>query len=469
MSSRSVYSASTPEASDFPVARTAGASQESMVSEPPTPPELTEDASNQVGGWRARYVVVEGIVKNNVGLLLVMSAQAFFSLMNVAVKKLNSIDPPVSTFELIAVRMGITYLCSMIYMLCTKVPDPWFGPKGVRLLLVFRGFSGFFGLFGIYYSLQYLSLSDATVLTFLAPLCTGISGAIFLKENYTKNQAFASICSLFGVVLIARPVFLFGNGDSTIPQLAPTDSEKGTPEERLVAVGFALMGVLGSTGAYTSITAIGKRAHPLHAMTSFSVQSVIAASVAMFIKKTPFSIPTQVEWLSLLVMIGIFGFVAQILLTMGLQREAAGRASIAVYTQVNRAILIPSAFFSLVRYLSPSAQVIFAGILERIFFNPTPSILSVIGTVIILSAALYVVVTKDQRKKNNSSIRLSGAPDGALEEGLLDGLLAEHTEDGAPQKDCRSTQKAHTRTRGDDNDEETTALPLAQGSANIKA
>ncbi len=51
--------------------------------------------------------------------------------------------------------------------------------------------SRFFGLFGIYFSLKYLSLSDATVLTFLAPFCTGIAGAVFLKERYTYREALA--------------------------------------------------------------------------------------------------------------------------------------------------------------------------------------------------------------------------------------------------------------------------------------
>ena len=72
-------------------------------------------------------------------------------------------------------------------MFAAKIPDPFLGPKGVRMLLLTRGFSGlvlrhilsnianitiparsFFGLFGIYYSLQYLSLSDATVLTYVS-------------------------------------------------------------------------------------------------------------------------------------------------------------------------------------------------------------------------------------------------------------------------------------------------------------
>jgi len=463
MSSRNAYTALTPDYADFAIPHTAGLSQDAAVSEPPTPEELTDAEAQQTGRWRATYVTTVEIVKSNTGLLLVTGSQAFFSLMNVAVKKLDSIDPPVSTFELIVVRMIITYVCSMTYMIYAKVPDPWLGPKGVRLLLVFRGFSGFFGLFGIYYSLQYLSLSDATVLTFLAPLCTGISGAIFLKEKYTKREALASVFSLLGVVLIARPVFLFGNNRATKPlsidvhvtQIGPDDSEKGTPEERLIAVGVAMIGVLGSTGAYTSITAIGKRAHPLHALNSFSLQSIVVAIVAMLIQKTPLVVPTELEWLALLIMIGIFGFFAQVLLTMGLQRETAGRGSIAVYT-----------------------QVVFAAVLERIFFKTIPSIMSVIGTLIIISVALYVAVTKDQAKKKKSSLRLSGIPDGVLEEGLLDGLLAGHAEDeghkSSPVRlnDSQKVQRAReapSRKSQENTGEETTALPVAEGSEDAKA
>lgn len=94
-------------------------------------------------------------------------------------KKLNSLDPPVTAMELICVRMVCCYppVCSrnrtqvrrmighhlvvlrIIYVrtstglagsklttkcsrYITKVPDPFLGPKGVRLLLAFRGFFG---------------------------------------------------------------------------------------------------------------------------------------------------------------------------------------------------------------------------------------------------------------------------------------------------------------------------------------
>jgi hypothetical protein len=49
----------------------------------------------------------------------------------------------------------------------------------------------FVGLFGVYLSLQYLSLSDGTVLMFLSPLCTAVAGAFFLGEMFSLSQALA--------------------------------------------------------------------------------------------------------------------------------------------------------------------------------------------------------------------------------------------------------------------------------------
>lgn len=345
-------------------------------------------------GAKTMITKVRELVASNTGLLLVTASQAFFALMNVAVKKLNSLDPPVPPLELIFVRMAITYICCMAYMLSTGVPEPFLGPKGVRLLLVLRGFSGFFGLFGIYYSLQYLSLSDATVLTFLAPLCTAVAGALLLGEQFTRRQALAGVFSLAGVVLIARPAAIFGvNSNLWAPGASPglESNEKGTPAQRLVAVCVAMVGVLGATGAYTSIRAIGKRAHPMHAMTFFSTQCVVASSVAMLVTKTHIVIPTRLDWVALFAVIGFFGFFAQILLTMGLQRETAGRGTMAIYT-----------------------QIVFASALEQIFFHTTPSMFSVIGTVVILTSALYVALTKEKGKTEKQPIV------DALEEGLIE-------------------------------------------------
>jgi len=56
------------------------------------------------------------------------------------------------------------------------------------------------GLFGLYFSLQYLSLSDATVLTFMVPTTTALAAAILLKEVYTIQQAMSGR-KLFSITL----------------------------------------------------------------------------------------------------------------------------------------------------------------------------------------------------------------------------------------------------------------------------
>jgi drug/metabolite transporter (DMT)-like permease len=125
------------------------------------------------------------------------------------------------------------------------------------------GFVGFFGLFGSYFALQYLSLSDATVLAFLTPTVTAILGAVFLKEPYTAKEAISGLISFGGAILVAQPSFLFGS-------LA----EEEDPEERLLAVGVALIGVVAASGAYVTIRKIGKKAHALHSVTYFCMVSL---------------------------------------------------------------------------------------------------------------------------------------------------------------------------------------------------
>jgi len=386
-STRRPYVALTPNQADFSLA-------------PPNSPAnafAAEELYNSEELFRqrrsSRFAVAVKRVKEffslNAGLLLVVAAQGVFSLVNVAVKILQSLDNPVSTLELIIVRMGITYICSVAYMLLRGIPHPFSGPEGVRLLLVFRGITGFVGLNGTYFSLQYLSLSDATVLAFLVPMCTAFAGSVFLKETFTRKEAIAGLCSLLGVVLIARPEFIFGQQ----PGSTKTDGE-----HRLLAIGIALLGVVGSTGAMTSIRAIGMRAHPMHLLAFFSLQSVFGASVLMIILRTPVVIPTRLAWLGLLFIIGVLGFLAQILLTMGFQREEAGRASMALY-----------------------AQIIFATILERIFFSDTnPSFFSFLGTSIIVTSAVYVAATK---KRDRLEPRKNGRSESEAELELEEGLL----------------------------------------------
>src|SRR5438045_2683272 len=151
----------------------------------------------------------------NLGLLCIALAQMFFSMMNLCAKLLSMGDPQIHPLEIIFVRMAVTWMGCMTYLYYNNIPDFVIGPKAIRSLLIIRGVFGFFGLFGIYYSVQYLDLSDATVLTFLAPTLTACFGRVFLKEPFIRTELYAGIISLLGVVLIARPQSLFESGSTT--------------------------------------------------------------------------------------------------------------------------------------------------------------------------------------------------------------------------------------------------------------
>ncbi|KZT03030.1 DUF6-domain-containing protein [Laetiporus sulphureus 93-53] len=408
---RTPYVARTPEAThfapDIPLVRLNRALSSASVlqSETQQPGSFLNHTAHAFhASWKKFSIRCSETFRNNIGLLMIAFSQAFGSSMNVFVKKLNNVDPAVSMFELITVRMAITWMCCVIYMVVMKVPDPILGPKGVRLLLVFRGICGFTGVFGLYYSLQYLSLSDATVLQFLAPMCTAVAGAVVLKEDFKRSQAVASAFSLVGVVLIARPTFLFGgasNDAASTPSVVIDDRAIGvdwvTPAQRLAAVGISMISVLGATGAYTTIRAIGKQAHPMHTVIAYATQCVIYSTIAMLITREPFVIPTRVEWIVMLGAIGIFGFSLQILLTMGLQRKTAGRGTMAIYV-----------------------QIIFATFNDLVFFHSIPSPLSILGTVIILSSAIYVALSKKPPSNHKRMGSIIGNPDDlSVEEGLL--------------------------------------------------
>jgi hypothetical protein len=67
----------------------------------------------------------------------------------------------------------------------------WFFSSALQLFNFANLTHRYFGVFGLYYSLEYLSLSDATVLTFLVPMCTAMAGALFLGETFSCREAFA--------------------------------------------------------------------------------------------------------------------------------------------------------------------------------------------------------------------------------------------------------------------------------------
>lgn len=105
MSSRNTYTAITPEYADFPVPHTPipsalnpSSSRRHAEDHEDYRPSVEGEGSDpsRIRNWLAS---VNDVVQRNTGLLLVVASQVFFSLMNAAVKMLNSIDPPITALE----------------------------------------------------------------------------------------------------------------------------------------------------------------------------------------------------------------------------------------------------------------------------------------------------------------------------------------------------------------------------------
>lgn len=72
---------------------------------------------------------------------------------------------------------------------------------------------------------------------------------------------------------------------------------------------------------------------------------------------------------------------------MGFQRETASRGSLAMYTSVCLSVFVVSRETSQL-----FSKVVFAGVLEFIVFRTTPTPLSIVGAIIIMTSAIYTSV-----------------------------------------------------------------------------
>ncbi|KAI6085091.1 hypothetical protein F4821DRAFT_241534 [Hypoxylon rubiginosum] len=330
-------------------------------------------------------------------LILMFAAQFFGALMNLTARLLEVEENSLHPMQLLFARMTITLLGSTCYILWKKVPYGMLGRKEVRWLLITRGLCGFFGIYGMWYSVKYIPLAEATVITFLAPNIAGYMCHILIHEPFTRKEQIASFIALGGVVLITRPVSLFsGEPSSTTGSIEaevianvtavetsqyPGGNHITTSSERLVAIGFALLGVLGGAGAFTSLRWIGKRAHPLTSINYFSAWCVVVSTTTLTLAPVldygqpefRLDLPHSLRQWAFLIFIGVCGLIMQVLITAGLAAEKSNRATAMTYT-----------------------HMLFAAAFDRYVFGQVMGWMSLAGCGLIVGSALWVVFTKKE-------------------------------------------------------------------------
>jgi drug/metabolite transporter (DMT)-like permease len=245
---------------------------------------------------------------NRPGLRYMALAAFWFSLMSLLVKLAGHRLP---AQQVVLARSVVMLVITWVALRRSGLPV--LGER--RGLLVLRGLLGFGALTCFYYALIHLPLADATVIQYTNPVFAALLAIPFLRERVGWRELLSVAVSLTGVLLIARPAFLFGSEELRLPAFA---------------LGVALMGAVFSGSAYVTVRKLGQTEHPLTIIFYFSAISVLASLPASALSAV---MPTPMEWL-LLLAVGVTTQYGQIYLTRGLALEQAGRATAVGYLQI---------------------------------------------------------------------------------------------------------------------------------------
>jgi drug/metabolite transporter (DMT)-like permease len=228
-----------------------------------------------------------------------------FSVMNALVKTAGRHLP---SQEIIFFRALFSLITTLI-MIRRAGLQLW-GERRGRLVL--RGLLGFLALVCFFYAITHLPLAEATVIQFSNPVLTAILAGVFLRERITILVLVSLVVSTIGLVLVARPGFLFGHSDLD-----------------LVAALIGLAGAAFSGGAYTVIRSL--RDEPALIVVLYMPLVATPLSIPLLLPVAVW--PSATQWL-VLVGVGAAAQLGQVWMTRGIGLLPAGRATSIAYAQI---------------------------------------------------------------------------------------------------------------------------------------
>jgi drug/metabolite transporter (DMT)-like permease len=252
-------------------------------------------------------------------------AALWFAVMGLLVKLASRSVP---TLQIVFTRGAITLLIAAAMLRWYRL-TPF---RGEWRLLLLRGLVGSCAMICFYAAVVHLPLAEATVVHQTAPLFTALFAARLLHERLAPRVVGALAGAFAGVVLIARPGWLFAR--------TGLDAAPPTPHAWVFAL-VALLGAILSAVAYVTVRRLGRSESPLVVVFWLPLCTLPISA--------PFALPAWVwpdatTWVWL-VGIGVSTQLAQVSLTKGLARETAGRATAVGYLQVAFAALFGALVF----------------------------------------------------------------------------------------------------------------------------
>lgn len=289
------------------------------------------------------------------GLFYAFLSTVFFSIITLLVKTIQGVH----AIEISAIRCFFQMLFTVPLLVYHKTG--FLGPRDKRIYLVLRGFIGSNAMILLYYAVQQMPLADATVIMFSNPVFTSILAWIFLKERCTIWDCVFTVFTITGVILIARPPFLFGEHQRGI-ESNYANHIKGT-----IA---AFAGAIGAALTFVVLRKMGKSVHYYLSVWYYAVIGFIECVITVSVLgewKIPFC--GRDRWL--LVLIAVLGIAGQTFLTKALQIEKAGPVA-----------------------LMRTIDVVLAFIFQFIFLNRAPTMWSLGGALCIVLSTSGIAIRK---------------------------------------------------------------------------
>lgn len=245
----------------------------------------------------------------NKGILFIILSGLSFLIVNFFVKILGAgpnqeLFPGLQKFpahELVLARSIVSFTISYYIIKRRGLPVLGFNRKW----LVIRGVSGMIALTIFFYSIHYLPLAIASTIQYLAPIFTVVFAMFLLGERVKKLQWFFILLAFMGVGLIGFNNLLAADQHENINYLW---------------FGLGILSAAFSGIAYTAIIKLKETDTPINIVIYFPMLSLPLMTVWCLFE---FTMPSGIEWLILLI-IGIFTQIAQVLMTRALHEGSAG-------------------------------------------------------------------------------------------------------------------------------------------------
>lgn len=234
-------------------------------------------------------------------LYIILSGISFFCV-NFIVKMFGQTEHPLieglqtyPTHELVFFRSLISFSISFAIIKYRGLPV--LGNN--RKWLFLRGTSGMIALTLFFFTLHHLPLAIASTLQYLSPIFTVLIAGYLFKESISRWQYYCSVLAFGGVVLIGI------NGISGGLHISQSD---------LIWIGLGIISSFLSGIAYNAIVKLRTTEEPINIVIYFPMLALPLTGIWCLFD---FTIPRGIEWL-LLLLIGIFTQIAQVLLTRAL-------------------------------------------------------------------------------------------------------------------------------------------------------